>query len=529
MSSRLAVQDVAVVGAGVAGVYSAWRLQQQADSGVGRHRVGLYEISERIGGRLLSVAPPGMPRTRVELGGMRFPLSHRLVHALVERLGLVTVPFEVNHGCNIAYLRGRRLRVADLVDPDKLPYGLNARERAGIKDGITAMAARHLLESIFKKPIADLGGVAWDELARSVQYDGHKLFDLTMRQVFDRSVSREAYQFAQDSSGYDCIYSTWNAADGFPWKLSGYGQHVEYRSLVQGYESLPQAMVKQFLAQGGELNLQHQLLSFDRVQLDDGSTAIELKFLVRGECRSVVARQLILAMPRRSLESLAPTGAVLGPDQVHVSRLIRSVQPIPLRKLALCYRQRWWEQLGITQGRSVTDLPIRQCYYKASGDGSDAGFVLIYNDGLGSDALDVAARSDQRPFPTSFAADAAAMTPWPEYAAPTGLVMAAHRQLMTMHGLQPCPDLFPYAAAYRDWGDDLYGGGANFWPRHVNSQEVARKIMQPVPDLPVYICGEAYSHAQGWVEGALATAEQVLQRYLGLQDPSVLRDAKAAV
>jgi monoamine oxidase len=33
-----------------------------------------------------------------------------------------------------------------------------------------------------------------------------------------------------------------------------------------------------------------------------------------------------------------------------------------------------------------------------------------------------------------------------------------------------------------------------------------------VPDVPVYICGEAYSRAQGWVEGALDTADQVLAK-----------------
>jgi len=33
-----------------------------------------------------------------------------------------------------------------------------------------------------------------------------------------------------------------------------------------------------------------------------------------------------------------------------------------------------------------------------------------------------------------------------------------------------------------------------------------------VPSLDVYVCGEAYSTAQAWVEGALETAEVVVQR-----------------
>ncbi len=37
---------------------------------------------------------------------------------------------------------------------------------------------------------------------------------------------------------------------------------------------------------------------------------------------------------------------------------------------------------------------------------------------------------------------------------------------------------------------------------------------------PVYLCGEAYSRYQGRVEGALATAEDLLQSKFGLPSPS---------
>lgn len=526
------VQDIAIVGAGVSGLYSAWRLQQDGDTH-GR-RVVLFEGSHRIGGRLLSVTPPGMPDARVELGGMRFPTSHRIVHALVAHLGLLTRPFEVDQDSNIAFLRGQTLRMADLTDPDKLPYELSATERASVKSGIIAMVARHCLSAVLNKADIDLSHVAWEDLARSGRYGDCLLRDVTMSQVFDDIVSPEAHQFAQDASGYDSIFSTWNAADGFPWKLSGYGKSVDYRCLAQGYESLPQAMLQKFKAGGGTVKMGHRLVSFDQVTLDDGAQAIELKFCVGGQATTVLTRQLVLALPRRSLELLEPTGAMLGPTQVGVRRLIESVQPVPLYKLALCYRQRWWEKLGITQGRSITDLPIRQCYYLAGGDGSDAGFIIIYNDGQDKGAL-APLRGDPQAYPSPLGHDVPthahdecehdALQAWCDHPAPASLVKEAHRQLLAMHGLEDHPDLMPYAAAYRDWQTDPYGGGANFWPRHVDSHQVARQIIQPLIDLPIYICGEAYSHAQGWVEGALATAEHMLQRHLGLKPPSYLAPA----
>ena len=58
--------DYAVIGGGVAGAYTAWRLQQ--DRGAG-NAIGLFEYSDRIGGRLYSVTVPGVPSIRPSSAG----------------------------------------------------------------------------------------------------------------------------------------------------------------------------------------------------------------------------------------------------------------------------------------------------------------------------------------------------------------------------------------------------------------------------------------------------------------------------
>ena len=66
------ILDVAVVGGGVSGVYAAWRLMR--DSGPAtfgnagaRPRITVFEGSDRVGGRMLSVTPPGMPPHRLRV------------------------------------------------------------------------------------------------------------------------------------------------------------------------------------------------------------------------------------------------------------------------------------------------------------------------------------------------------------------------------------------------------------------------------------------------------------------------------
>ena len=58
--------DVAIIGAGIAGSYSAWRLRNQG------HKITVYEYSDRIGGRCHTVKFPHIPDVNIELGAMRF-------------------------------------------------------------------------------------------------------------------------------------------------------------------------------------------------------------------------------------------------------------------------------------------------------------------------------------------------------------------------------------------------------------------------------------------------------------------------
>ncbi len=59
--------DIAIIGGGVSGVYSAWKLKKQFPD----QKIVVFEGSDHIGGRLLSVKPPEIPYMTAELGGMR--------------------------------------------------------------------------------------------------------------------------------------------------------------------------------------------------------------------------------------------------------------------------------------------------------------------------------------------------------------------------------------------------------------------------------------------------------------------------
>ena len=99
---------------------------------------------------------------------------------------------------------------------------------------------------------------------------------------------------------------------------------------------------------------------------------------------------------------------------------------------------------------------------------------------------------------------------WYRYCATPGMVQEVSRQLGVIHGMSYTPKVVN--AAFRDWGDDPFGGGWNSWNIGVKSSEVKEQIVHPLKETKLYICGEAYSDAQGWVEGALQTAEMMLKK-----------------
>jgi hypothetical protein len=107
-------------------------------------------------------------------------------------------------------------------------------------------------------------------------------------------------------------------------------------------------------------------------------------------------------------------------------------------------------------------------------------------------------------------ADARLRENWRAYRGPAELVAEIHRQILALHEVQSAPE--PLEAVSVNWSDDPFGGAWHFWNPGVRSWQATREMTQPIEDFPCYVCGEAYSTMQTWVEGALSTADLVQQR-----------------
>jgi monoamine oxidase len=524
--------DIVVVGGGVAGTYAAWRLQQDrgADSSI-----GLFEYSDRIGGRLYSVTVPGVPSVKAELGGMRYiPDQHKLVADLVDHLKLPTrkfpmgAPAPVGPDCNIFYLRGKHLRLHELSDPDKVPYNLAWSERGLGPTQLQVQVMNNLYPGFADLSLCD---------QMKVKVFGRHMYEYGFWDLMYRVLSNEGYQFMKDAGGYDANVANASAVTQLP--ATEYGDETEYLTLCNGYQSLPVTLAERFGAAKGKTEAADRVFMNRRIaeiRIGTGEHRYELivqpTVTVDGETKdaeeaaySVFAKTLVLALPRRSIELIkCPVF-----ERPEIAKNIGSVLIQSAFKLFMAYEQPWWRSLGLVAGRSVTDLPIRQVFYFGTEGEQEGGeptmnslMMASYND-ISTVPFWKGLEIGERyvgPNNPCIGEDPEQAAPITEFNATRLMVEVANEQIATVHALPSIP--MPYAAIYHSWNEDPYGGGWHEWKAGYRLDKIMWEMLKPAPDENIHIVGEAWSYSQAWAEGSLQTTEQMLQTHLRLKPPKWL-------
>lgn len=554
------ILDVAVIGGGVAGAYCAWRLTgAQGRPGLS---VALFEYSDRIGGRLYTKTIPGMPNIAAELGGMRYippekgkPASNQpMVSNLIDSLDLPSHDFlmgnpelgpdgqPIGEKENIFYLRGKHLKMFEQSDPAKVPYNLSWNERGKSVNDLQVFAYNLLVPNNQNLSLA--------QLMKTTVF-GHPLYTYGFWNLLSQTLSSEAYQFMKDAGGYDANVANANAVAQLP--ATEYANTSGFKAITGGYQRLPLTLADQAAKQGTAIHMNRRLARIEK----DGEGIYTLTFIVT-ETRVVYsdfggvheetvdkegadpiilrAKDIILGLPRRSLELIDWSGW----KEKDVQHMLTSVLIQDAFKLLLAYDYPWWRAMGLVAGRSITDLPVRQIYYFGTEEDQPGGekgnlrslLMASYNDittvpfwkglehgppfvGRLPQGVAGLAKADAGD------GNEGSAIPLAECIATDAMVQSAHQQILEVHGLVDIDQ--PYSAIYQDWSSDPYGGGWHEWKAGYRYDLLMPKIRQPLSAERVFVCGEAYSNNQGWVEGCLQTAEHVLREKFDLPWPDYLK------
>lgn len=501
------IYDGIVIGGGVSGTYAAWRLMSskmfRSSMTHDPPQVALFEASERIGGRLYSVSIPECPELYAELGGMRFMKDQESVYHLAEHLQLPVENFGSTAPNNPLYLRGHHLCAQDFVaHPEYVPYHLLEHEIG--KD------PWQLLHETIERSFPQIRGMRRSEMREYLKgalYRGQPLWKVGFLDFLLHELSTEGYQFIHDTISYDSWFTNRNAYDAFLVVALDIESSKVFK-LKNGFDTLPKTMAKEFIGCGGEIYLETTVRSIKKNSASP-EPLIEVEVMHQSVQKKYTAKNVIVALPRRAIELLDRTSCFFECAQFQED--IQHVMPYSASKFFVWYPHAWWTDLGVHSGSAETDLPLRKCYYFGEAPVETSNFNRV--------GLLLASYRDHHSvhFWSDYLSNQMHTHSKQPPVIPAEMIEELHRELSELHGITIPP---PIKVMFQDWSRDPYGGGWHFWQRGCQSWIVIPRLRRPMSDTSLYFCGEAISSCAGFVEGAINSAEKVLQDYFGLERPS---------
>lgn len=555
--------DVAVVGAGAGGLYAGYRLTTGERKERGRPpKVGLFEVGDRIGGRLHSVELPGL-ELYGELGGMRYMTSMGIVTALIEDVfkgELDHVEFSMGDpSTHYFYLRKQRFmadawtQAQKLNEKFKTRYALNDDDVGFSADQLfskvtydvlmadPAVRAEYGKKLLHPAPYdyeIQLTGPDWDAIKPGLRYcfpgpyEGRPVSELGYWNLLTDQLSQEGLQFLADAGGYYSNTINWNAAEAIQQIVGDFFGPVSYRTIAGGYDQVLYALAQALLDAGIKIWKQNGVVGV-RPAPEGSPRRYELKVANQQSGREwlVHADAVILAMPRRSLELLGMYPNYLslydGPEGATFRQAVSSTIVQQSMKILMGFEDPWWTQdFGALAGESITDLPMRQCYYFGT-DTKDKHslFLSSYND-IDTVSFWAALEQDELFEPRATRgvsqADLDAVS---EFQAPKVMIDESMEQVRELHGHQPYDIPDPYVTWFKDWAHDPFGGGYHAWNPDVSVRDVMRYMRKPRAGEAIHVVGEAYSDQQGWAEGAFCVAELLVRDHFEMKPAPFIPDS----
>jgi monoamine oxidase len=383
---RLAVpagREVAIVGAGIAGLTAAWRLRQQGVP------VRVYEAQARIGGRMLSLRDHfGRGGPVIELGGELIDTDHVRIRALAAELGLeLDDLLQGDSGRDTWWFDGRAIGEREIVEAFVPVAAAIERDLAaageGTYDHTDANPAFRALDALSIAQWFDRNGVAgW------------------LRTLLDVAYTTEmGLEIGEQSALNFLTFIGTGDTDAF----KVFGSSDERFHVRGGNDLIPQRLAGRM---DDAIETGHVLEA-----VASHGAGYRLAFRNGGASRDVVADQVILALPFTLLRKVR-IDVPLPPAK---RRAIDTLAYGTNAKLMIGFDRRVWREHG-ANGASMSDLAYQTTWdtsRKQPGGGVITNFTggrhgVALGEGTPKAQADAAARDLDRLWPGALAARAGA-------------------------------------------------------------------------------------------------------------------------
>jgi monoamine oxidase len=564
-----------VVGAGMSGLYSTWRILQK-DPGA---EILIFERSNRTGGRLNSdVVEFEKEKVKEEEGGMRFTfdrMDNLMSLLLIFELDKQVVPFPMSgSGTNRLCFRGRSFtreesQANNYAIWSEL-YNLAPCERHINPGGIVDTIFNRILAANpeFKERPEHRTPDFWQKFRLECKWKDVKLIDWSLWNLCtDMGYSGECIQMMYGLSGFNGTFlSRMNAGEAFQ-LLEDFPANPDFHTLENGFSALPNALVDHIakLSQGKRIHLNTKVDSI--VSRDKEGYVVQYTPVDSDPSQikpqTIKARKLILALPRLPLEKLFVTSPVLNAQEDGKAEILwdtlQTSTNQSLLKINLYYDRAWWGdgltgQESVGYGPNFSDLPLGSVYPFYAID-PEAYAALEYSRWLQDQGKqptvaiakklkEIDKKKYHKPAALTIYCDYMninfwkalqengekfdspkqqefAKSPQTLFPASEAVVEAATAFFRQLFDTNDVPR--PVLTSARIWDGSVltkvppsqsFDYGVHQWGLHADDKKVMEYLTQPLENL--YVCGEAFSDYQGWVEGALRSANLILKEGFGI-------------
>lgn len=458
-------RTVAIVGAGMAGLVSAWILNNKG------LKIVLYEASSRVGGRVKTFREGFTSGLHAEAGAMRIPKSHKLTRKLCSHFNLKLIDFPAQNKNTWVFINGVRITRSE-YNANNFHFGTPYTE------GRTAKEAFELttdcLKEIYKKNEFDLDHISLGEYLRAFTKK-RSINPVTEILIENSPVIKKA--------DIDLIGLEFGAADLHASLLEAYRDHIvmddkNKHQIKGGMDLLPQKIAETII---DDVCYNARVTEIKKGQSRNFKIYYEHTVIHLRDTSD--ADFVILAAPFSALTHVRLENVLTDPARLHA---IRNLHYENATKIALEFKKRFWEEGGIHGGNSVTDLPIRWVYYPSDEeyqDNSSRG-ILLASYTWGDDSLRWGSLNhDDR-------------------------IRFALRDIAKLHQMSDnkCEKLLVGGMSH-SWAEDEYTFGAFCLSYPHQEHGLFDATWKPYNG--VYFAGEHTSLKHAWIEGAVESGIRV--------------------
>lgn len=439
-------ERIVVVGAGLAGLHAAWRLEQAELA------VTIYEASKRVGGRTYTGRGLFADDQTCELGGELIDTNHRYMHALVDELGLELV--DRFGGDYAALVRDTWVVAGQSVSEEEIVRQFSEVAQA-FADAMTAADEdEDAFEQLDNTPLGD-----W--LDQACPADDYPELNAVLKAAYRGEFGLEV----NEQSALNLIYLI-GSDDPDPFRIFG---DSDERYQVRGGNDLVAAGIADKLK--AAVLTEHKL-----VRATAKADRFELGFVASGKEVTVECERVVFALPFSTLREVELDGLGLSDEKLTI---INEIGYGTNAKIMGGFESRVWLEADAS-GSITVDTDLQQTWDSSVGQAGDAGILTNF---VGGERGVAAGDGDENDWYRGLLDELETIYPGAKDAYVNGSAVRMHWPTHEFtKGSYTCYKLGQWA----------------FWG------------LEGLPEGKLHFCGEHTSpEFQGWMEGAAETGGRV--------------------